>query len=248
MKRPHPFGLIALAALLALLTAPAHAMLESSFLYFPTHTANESALTEWTINGALAGYARTVNSPRGIWLITHGNAGQASQRQYIVDLLPSDVSIYVLEYPGYGLRPGKPSMKTINAAAHEAYACLRALHPDIPLGVLGESLGSGPASFLCSLSSPPDRAVLVVPYDNLLSVAKQHIRYLPVDLLMRDKWDNIAALSAFRGPVMIFGATHDTVIPVEHARNLAKSVPQARYIELPCGHNDWALLPQIKID
>ena len=34
---------------------------------------------------------------------------------------------------------------------------------------------------------------------------------------------------------------HDTVIPVTHARNLAKSIPQARYVELPSGHNEWAL-------
>lgn len=234
-------------SLLSLLTAPVHAMLESSFLYFPTHTANESKLTEWKINGALVGYTRTVAAPRGIWLILHGNGGQASNRQYIVDLLPSDSSVYVLEYPGYGLRPGEPSMKTINAAAQAAYADLRALHPGIPFGVLGESLGSGPASFLCSLSAPPDRLVLMVPYDNLLSVAKEHMTYLPVGLLMRDKWDNVKALSAYKGRIDIFGAVNDTIIPIVHARNLAKSLPQAHYTELPCGHGDWSHQPETKI-
>ncbi|MBC8039248.1 MAG: alpha/beta hydrolase [Opitutaceae bacterium] len=247
MNLPRRFRLVVLISMLSLLTAPAHAMLEGSFLYFPTHTANESRLTEWKINGALVGYARTVATPRHIWLITHGNGGQASQRQYIVDLLPADSSVYVLEYPGYGLRPGKPSMKSINAAAQEAYTELRARHPGLPLGVLGESLGSGPASFLCSLPAPPDRAVLMVPYDNLLSVAKKHISYLPVGLLMRDKWDNVKALSVYKGRVDIFGAVNDTIIPIVHARNLAKSVPHARYIELPCGHGDWSHQPEVRI-
>jgi alpha-beta hydrolase superfamily lysophospholipase len=222
-------------------------MLESSFLYFPTHTPNQSQLGEWRIAGKLVGYSRTVTAPRSIWLITHGNAGQASDRQYIVDRLPANSCAYVLEYPGYGSRPGKPSMASINTAVREAYETLRALHPGIPLGSFGESLGSGPASFLCSLPNPPDRLVLVVPYDNLLSVAKQHMTYLPVTLLMRDKWDNVKSLAAYKGPVDIFAAQRDTVIPAEHARNLAKSIPQARYIELPGGHNEWSLSNLVQI-
>jgi pimeloyl-ACP methyl ester carboxylesterase len=87
----------------------------------------------------------------------------------------------------------------------------------------------------------------MVPYDNLLAVAKKHMRFLPVSLLMRDKWDNVKALAGYHGPVEIFGAQHDTVIPVAHARALAKSVPQARYVELPCGHNEWALNELVKI-
>jgi pimeloyl-ACP methyl ester carboxylesterase len=247
MKHSSLLRSVVLISMLALLTTPSHALLEGSFLYFPTHTANESKLAEWKINGALVGYTRTVSAPRHIWLILHGNGGQASNRQYIVDLLPADTSVYVLEYPGYGLRPGKPSMKTINAAAQEAYAELRASLPGIPVGVLGESLGSGPASFLCSLTAPPDRVVLMVPYDNLLSVAKKHISYLPVGLLMRDKWDNVKALSSYKGRVDIFGAKQDTIIPIVHARNLAKSVPHARYVELPCGHNDWSQQPEVRI-
>jgi pimeloyl-ACP methyl ester carboxylesterase len=109
-------------------------------------------------------------------------------------------------------------------------------------------LGSGPASHLCSLAHPPARAVLIVPFDNLLSVAKEHMPYLPVSLLLRDKWDNVAALSKFKGRVDIYGAAQDVVIPVHHARALAKTVPQAVYREMDCGHNDWSGRGFVKID
>lgn len=229
-------------ALLALLPCVSSAMLEGAFLYFPSHEPNRSALSPWVVDGATIGHARIVGSPRAVWLILHGNGGQSSQRQYIVDLLPADVSAYVLEYPGYGARPGSPSMDSINAAALAACAELRRLYPGLPFNVLGESLGSGPASWLCSRPSPPDRLVLMVPYDNLLSVAKRHIRWLPVGLLMRDKWDNVKALAGYKNPVAIFGAVRDEVIPVAHARALAAAVPQAVYTELPCGHNEWSQL------
>lgn len=233
----------ALLALSALLTSPARAMLEGALLYFPTHEPNRSRLSEWRIDGELTGYCRTVENPRAVWLVTHGNAGQASDRQYIVDHLPADTCAFILEYPGYGQRRGSPSMAAINEAARAAYASLRARYPRLPLCALGESLGSGAASHLCSLPTPPDRLVLIVPFDNLLSVAKEHVRFLPVGLLMREKWDNVKSLAAYRGPVDLYAATYDNVIPVAHARALAAAIPQARYVELPCGHNDWSLAP-----
>ncbi|MET0262579.1 MAG: alpha/beta hydrolase, partial [Rariglobus sp.] len=149
-----------------------------------------------------------------MWLVLHGNAGQASNRQYIVDCLPADAAVYIMEYPGYGLRAGKPSMKSINAAAVEAFTELRKNFPDLPIGVIGESLGTGPASYLCSRDETPDRLILIVPYNKLVNVAKEHIRFLPVSLLMRDKWDNGKALTAYKKPIDIYAATNDTVIPI----------------------------------
>jgi len=95
-------------------------------------------------------------------------------------------------------------MDSINAAAVEAYALLRTLYPEVPIGVIGESLGSGPASYLCSLPDPPARAVLIVPFDNLAAVAGEHFPFLPVGLLLRDKWDNVAALAGYAGRVDIY--------------------------------------------
>ncbi len=238
---------VVLAIGISLTTSFAHAMLEGTFLYFPSHRPNQTALTEWLINEQLSGYARLVDKPREVWLVCHGNAGQATSRLYLIEHLPADASVFVLEYPGYGLRPGKPSMKSINAAALQGYAKLRETYPDLPVNMLGESLGSGAASYLCSQNNPPDRLVLMVPFDNLLSVAKRQIKFLPVGLLMRDKWDNTKALAGYRGPVDIFAATHDTVIPASHARNLAKSIPQASYTELPCQHNEWSLFEESRI-
>jgi len=222
-------------------------MLESTFLYFPTHSKAATDLREWRAGGKLIGYSSSVASPRMVWLMFHGNAGQASNRGYIRESLPGSDTVCIVEYPGYGQREGAPSMQSINAAAAEAYALLRARFPGVPIGVIGESLGSGPASFLCSQPNPPARAVLIVPFDNLVSVASEHFPFLPVRLLMRDKWDNVAALAGYAGPLDIYGATYDRVIPVAHARKLAQALPRATFHEMPCGHNDWSSRGHVKI-
>jgi len=64
--------------------------------------------------------------------------------------------------------------------------------------------------------------------------------FLPVSLLLRDRWDNAAALSKYAGRIDIYGALQDTIIPVNHARQLAQALPRATYHEVDCGHNDWS--------
>lgn len=247
MNSDYRFARLALLAMIAAcFCARSFAMLESTFLYFPGHSTERSNLALWSVDGQAIGVCREVAAPKMVWLVFYGNAGQASQRGYIVDCLPGTDSVYVMEYPGYGFRDGTPSMQSINAAAVEAYAALKRSHPGQDIGVLSESLGSGPACHLCSLPNPPSRAVLIMPFDNLLSVAKEHIWFLPVSLLMRDRWDNVACLSKYSGRVDIYGGTVDEVIPIAHARNLARSVPRAVFHEIPCAHNEWSVLVKIE--
>ncbi len=220
---------------------------QRNLLYFPGHEDGPTELREWSIGGQTAGYAREVKSPRNIWLMLHGNAGQAANRDYVLPCLAPDDSLYVLEYPGYGRRPGAPTRASMDRAALEAYENLRAGHPGVPVCVLAESIGSGPACMLAAALRPPDKLVLVVPFDRLADVAAEHLSWLPVRWLLFDRWDNAAALKSYRGKVEIYGATNDDVIPIHHARNLAASVPQAVFHEIPGGHNDWSATGMVLI-
>src|ERR1041385_1003747 len=136
---------------------------QRSMLYFPMHSAPSGRLTPWFAGTRTIGYCREVPNPDTIWLMTHGNGGQAADRDYVLGRLSDHDSLYVLEYPGYGAREGSPSLQSINQAASEAYHILRSHHPKLPVCLLGESLGSGPACALAQDQTPPDKIVLVVP-------------------------------------------------------------------------------------
>lgn len=237
--------LLGLAAVLLFLLALL--LLQRRLLYFPTHHTETNGLISWQINGQLSGYARVVAHPKNIWLFTHGNGGQAADRSYALPCFSPNDSVYILEYPGYGSRPGSPGKAAFDAAAAQAYAWLRRTYPAVPVCVVGESIGSGPAALLAQQARPPDKLVLVVPFDTLASVAQEHYPWLPVELLLRDRWDNIVALRGYHGQVEIFGAADDQIIPLEHARNLAKSVPQAVLHIVPGGHNDWSQSSAVRI-
>jgi hypothetical protein len=65
--------------------------------------------------------------------------------------------------------------------------------------------------------------------------------------MLRDNWDNVESLKGYTGPVDIFGAKNDEIIPVKHARNLASQFPSAHYTEINCGHNDWSQSGQVQM-
>jgi len=221
--------------------------LERRFLFYPTHRAPDSGLATWTRNGQVIGYVRQVQSPENVWLMLHGNAGQASDRSYALPSFSPNDSVYILEYPGYGNRQGAPSRRSLDRAAQEAYKLLRVTYPDLPVCVVSESIGSGPASVLSALSQPPDKFVLIVPFDKLSLVAEDHFPSFLVRLLLTDNWDNIKALSHYQGPVEIFGAESDTIIPVRHAKALAAAIARSRLTIIPGGHNDWPFGGQVRI-
>jgi hypothetical protein len=221
---------------------------QRSMLYFPTHDPPGTALAPWSDGGRTIGYCREAPNPRAIWLMTHGNGGQAATRDYVLQCMSARDSLYVLEYPGYGSRDGSPSLESINRAASAAYQLLRARNPNTRVCILGESLGSGPACSLARERVAPDKIVLVVPFDSLANVASSYYPFLPIRLMLRDAWDNVESLKGYKGPVEIFGAKGDAVIPIKHARALARQIPGAQFIEIIAGHNEWSESNQVKIE
>jgi pimeloyl-ACP methyl ester carboxylesterase len=223
------------------------ASIQRALLFHPTHWPHDTSLTPWIMSGEIYGYSRQVESPKSVWLMLHGNAGQASDRMYAIPCFSAGDSVYILEYPGYGNRPGVPSKTAFDRAAKDAYLFLRETYPDAPVCVAAESIGSGPAASLSRLSRPPDKFVLIVPFDTLASVAKDHFPSLLVGLMLRDNWDNAEALSQFAGPVEIVGAEDDTVIPVKHAKALAAAIPGSKLTIIGGGHNEWCSEGRVSI-
>jgi hypothetical protein len=223
------------------------AAIERALLFFPTHDAGDAGLERWIVNSECVGFSRPIQSPNNVWLLLHGNGGQAADRTYALPSFADTDAVFILEYPGYGKRPGVPSQSGFDAAAKEAYLELRKEFPNTPVCVASESIGSGPACHLATINPPPDKIVLIVPFDSLESVAREHFPRVIVSLLLQQKWDNIEALKKYKGRIDIFAATNDAIIPPRHARLLANSVGDSMFMVIDGGHNDWSLDPRVKI-
>jgi len=152
-------------------------------------------------------------------------------------------SLYLVNYRGYGGSSGRPSETAVFADALAVYEHVRGEHSDIT--VMGRSLGSGIAVQLAS-ARPVERLVLVTAYDSLVNVARAHIRFLPIGLLMRDRYESASRAGRVRAPVLIVIAGEDEIIPRARSEALVKAFPasQVRVEVVPgVGHNTLDLSP-----
>ncbi len=149
-------------------------------------------------------------------LVCGGNGGHALDRAYYRSYLANqdcEWKIFIVEYPGYGVRPGSPGEKALTAAAVEALDTLAA-QPGRTIRVAGESLGSGVASALAA--ARPEKIaglVLVTPFDSLVNAAASHYPWLPVRLLLRTRFDSAKNLRSYPGPVAFILGAGDTTVP-----------------------------------
>lgn len=177
-------------------------------------------------------------------VVFHGNAGSALYRTHFIDGFEALDhgrlwQVYLFEYPGYGARVGEPAEETITAAARAALAQLA--HEDArPIYALGESLGSGA---VCALARDEPQHIagicLITPFARLADLAAYHYPLLMVRLILRDRWDNVAALESYRGPIAVLFAGHDEVIPLRQGEELFASYagPKRRWIQSQATHN-----------
>ena len=216
---------------------------QRSLIFHPPKKELSTTHETWTESGEYFGLKREVRSATVAWLFLTGDGGQAAGLgKPTLDKMEASASFYLVDYPGYGRRAGTPSRDSINAAVRKAYDAVVAKGFK-EVGVIGLSLGSGPASMLAKAQRPPDKIVLVVPYDSIASVSEGRYPvlspFLPVRLLLTEGWDNIAALQNYAGKVEIFAAKDDRIIPNKHAKNLAASIKGTIYTEVAGAHSDW---------
>lgn len=174
-------------------------------------------------------------------LVAPGNGGHRGGRAPLARVLAErGFSVLLLDYRGYGGNSGSPSEVGItrDARAAAAFVASRGFTPGRTL-YLGESLGTGVVAQLAA-SDPPAGIVLRSPYTSFADVAKVHYPWLPIDLLLADRYPVVANLAESDVPVLVLAGDADTVVPVGLSEATASGVGNLHALEvLPgVGHND----------
>ena len=229
-------------------------------LYFPTKLTEGAALERakgaqlepWRDpHGAIIGWKRPAPRAAARLVVFHGNGGCAADRRFYADAFGAidggaawEVSIF--EYPGYGARDGSPSKDAFITAGRSAVEGLLAAD-NRPLFLFGESIGSGTAAALAGvLSGKIAGVVMMIPFARLQDVAQASFPWLPVALLLRDKFDNLAALANCRAPAVFIIAENDEVVGAAQGRQLYDAYAgRKKLIVLPgATHNEFPSAPE----
>lgn len=180
-----------------------------------------------------------------------GNGGNRSGRAPTADLLAErGFTVLLVDYRGYGGNPGRPSETGLAAdglAAHdwlvdEGYPSHRQIY-------VGESLGTGVAAALAT-QRPPAGLLLRSPFTELADVGRSHYPWLPVGLVLRDRFPVLDHVRGLDVPVTVVRGTADTIVPTEQSQTVAAAARNLveELVLGDVGHNDERMLGPELVD
>lgn len=179
-------------------------------------------------------------------LVAPGNAGNRSLRAPLAAALARrGVAVLLFDYRGYGGNRGRPTQAGL---ARDVRAARRFLLDEADFArerilYYGESLGSAVVTELAT-THPPAALVLRSPFTDLASVGRVHYPFLPVRLLLRDRFPLAEQIAGVAVPTTVVYGEDDGIVPPAQSRAVAAAAAgPARLVEVAgADHNDRALL------
>ena len=186
-------------------------------------------------------------------IVFHGNGGQSVRRDHFVEGFQSPNTVgtwdvYILEYPGYGSRPGDPGEEVLISAAADAVERLLTEDSSRPVYVVGESLGTGVASQIAAAYPEAVPAILLItPFTSIVDVGAARFPRFLVRAILKDRYDSVNALSRYDGRVGFLLAGEDSVVPTELGRRLYEGYNGQKrlWIQESAGHNNLDYSPSL---
>jgi fermentation-respiration switch protein FrsA (DUF1100 family) len=183
--------------------------------------------------------------PRPSVLVANGNAGNRAHRAPLAAALRQfGVSVLLFDYRGFGGNPGTPSEQGLyrDALAAREYLTSRPeVDPD-RIVYFGESIGAAVMAGLAT-EHPPAGLVLRSPFTSLADVGRRHYPWLPVRLLLRDRYDVASTVARLDVPVLVVAGEEDRIVPARQSRAVydAARGPK-RFVQIDgADHNDAEL-------
>ncbi len=174
-------------------------------------------------------------------LLAPGNGGNRADRAGLAEALRDrGLAVLLMDYRGYGGNPGSPSEDGLAVDADAAVAALQEVgYPSDHTIYFGESLGSGVVAAL-QARHPPAGIVLRSPFTDLADVGAHHYPWLPVRMLIRDRFPVVDHLAASDVPVTIIYGLRDSVVPSQLSARVADQAPSLaeRVVLARADHND----------
>lgn len=210
----------------------------------PPHLEFEDAHFASADGTPLHGWFFAHPSPRRTVLYLHGNGVHVAD---IGDLMPVianhlQADVLVFDYRGYGKSGGKPIEPRVieDGLAASAWLAERTGSPVGRQVLIGRSIGAGVAVAMAERQGA-GAVVAQCAFARLTDPAADAFPWLPVRLLMRNRYPSVDRIQNYPGPLFSCHGTEDRVVAFEQGRQLFEAAPtdQKRFLTFEgMGHNE----------
>lgn len=180
---------------------------------------------------------------RKLLIFLHGNACINEDMYQFLQIMSDTFSVKVVgfDYQGYGNSQGKCSEQNCYDDITNVvnYFIKDQQYKSNEIYLMGQSLGTGIVVDYVSKNDWKTPVILISPYESMLRVVvDESSAYISSSV---DMFKTRSKLDSIKCPVKIFHGRNDELIPISHAENLYKELPnktlQPSWID-NCGHND----------
>lgn len=230
-------------------------LFQSRFIYFPLRQieatpaiiglAYETMQFEAEDRVKLSGWFIPAEGASHIVLFFHGNAGNISHRLESIALFHRlGLSVFIVDYRGYGQSEGSPSENGTYLDAAAAWRYLveeRGVDPE-QIIIFGRSLGGAVATWLAH-NHPPKALIIESTFTSVPDMGARQYPFLPVRLLARIHYNSLERIPQINVPILIVHSPDDEIIPYSHGQQLfqAANEPKA-FLQLRGGHNEGFII------
>ena len=167
-------------------------------------------------------------------LLFHGNAGNLFNRVYkLNELNKLDLNILIISWRGFSGNEGKPTEKNLYKDAKETVKWLNSRGVNNKNIILyGESLGTGVATEL-GKKNIFGGIILESPFTSIAKAAKIYYPYLPVNLVLKDRYDSIEKIQSIITPILIMHGKKDSIIPQKMGLELYEKANEPKFSYFP---------------
>jgi uncharacterized protein len=171
-----------------------------------------------------------------VFLYFHGNGGALLNRvRRFRGLIQGGNGLVALSYRGYGGSTGSPSEAGLLADAAAAYAFTASRYPPERIVLFGESLGTGVAISIAA-EQPVGRVILQAPYPSIVDLGAAAYPFLPVRLLLRDRFHSDEKAGQVTAPVLVLHGERDEVVPLASGERLFALIhAPKKFVRFPQG-------------
>ena len=160
----------------------------------------------------------------------HGNAGSLENRIHKLNHFKDmNINFLIIAWRGFSGNKGKPSEQGLYEDGISAINWLiKKGVNDKNLILYGESLGTGVATHLAQNKSYAG-VVLETPFTSMVDTAKIFYPYIPVNLLLRDKFENYKKVKNINSPILVMHGEVDQIVPFFMGKKIYELANKPKY-------------------
>tara|TARA_B100000579_G_C22784030_1_gene830875 strand:- start:702 stop:1520 length:819 start_codon:yes stop_codon:yes gene_type:complete len=160
----------------------------------------------------------------------HGNAGTLDNRIHKLNHFKDmEVNFLIIAWRGFSGNNGKPTEKGLYTDGRSAINwVLKQGVKEEDIILYGESLGTGIATEIAQ-NKKFAGVILETPFTSMIAAAKQFYPYIPVNLLLKDRYENEKKIKNINVPIIIMHGRKDKIVPFSMGKRIFELANEPKY-------------------